>query len=390
LSANNPARTVAIIGAGQLGYFLCEAAQRLSISTVAVSTEATAPALQIADQAIVAQLDEPGLGDRIAAISDAVTFEIESVSDVLLADLAAQQSQGNIVVNPDPAVLSLLKNKATQKAWLVQQGFPTLPYLTSDHPLEDRAAILEQIQLPLVQKAQQGGYDGYGVQVIEDEAGLEKLWPVPSTFESFITGVRELAVLAVRAVDGDIKVYDPSELEFDAIKNILDAGLAPASISPELCGEAMELGRSVVEKLGGVGVFAIEMFITDDDQLLINEISPRVHNSGHHTMDSCETSQFEQHMRAVAGLPLGSPSQHANSVMQNILYSQEWEHFCTYPPGVVPTSQPGVTFYWYGKREPRDGRKMGHITCINASRTEAEERISLAVTQLQSASNEVN
>jgi 5-(carboxyamino)imidazole ribonucleotide synthase len=388
LTQDKQARSIAIIGGGQLGYFLCEAAQRLGIKTLVVAASADEPALRVADTSIVAALDDPDLAQRIAAHSDAVTFEFEFVPDALLAGLEEQQRLGNTVVHPDPALLRLIKNKATQKQWLQEQGLPTEAFVVADDPPAEQAEIVRRIPVPLVQKAQQGGYDGYGVQVIDNAGALDRLWAVPSIFEPFLAGVRELAVVAVRSASGEIEIYEPVELEFDTVKNILDAAIAPALISPELRDESMRLGSAVVEKLGGVGVFAIEMFLTADSRLLINEVSPRVHNSGHHTLDSCATSQFEQHVRAVAGLPLGSTRQIAPAVMKNILYTEQWEHLCALPPGVLPTRQSGVTFYWYGKIAPRPGRKMGHVTCTGASRADAEQQISLGLTELQSARNE--
>lgn len=380
--ASNSLPRVAIIGAGQLGFLLCEAARELGLTTVVVTPDATAPAIAIADHAIVTDLARPELAAEIAELADAVTFEFEAVPDVLLEALDALQAQGRLQVNPEPAVLQLLKNKARQKAWLVEHGFPTAAYLELSAAQAQDSNVIAKLAVPFVQKAQEGGYDGYGVQIISRAAELEQFWPVPSIVETFLMGARELAVVTARLRDGDAIAYPPVELVVDQARNILDVVIAPADLPAGLSEAAMELARAVVNALGGAGVFAVEMFLLENGELLVNEISPRVHNSGHHTLESSVTSQFEQHMRAVAGLPLGPATQQSPAVMQNILYEDSLAPLLGLDPGVIPVPNDAIRVHWYGKHEGRAGRKMGHVTCLDSDPVAARETIKKALAGL--------
>ena len=283
---------VAIIGAGQLGYLLCEAARPLGIRTLVVTPDAAAPALEAADASIVADYSAPGLAGQIAAQVDVVTFELEAVPNDLLEALQAE----DLEVRPDVSVMQLLKNKASQKRWLVGNDIPTADFIEISAAEAGSRSFLDDVALPFVQKAQEGGYDGYGVQIIHDESDLEQLWPIPSIVETYLAGARELAVVVARSANGDVQIYPLVELTVDHERNILDLVIAPAALDPQLSNVAEDIARKVVDRLSGVGVFAVEMFLVDG-QILVNEVSPRVHNSGHHTLESCPVSQFEQHMR---------------------------------------------------------------------------------------------
>jgi len=350
---------VAIIGAGQLGYLLCEAARNCGIQTLVIS-DADAPALQIADDTIVSDYEAPGLAAEIAARAGVVTFEFEAVPDSLLEAL----TQESIEVRPSVEVLRLIKNKARQKAWMVEAGFPTARHIELTEAEVVSREFLSDIAPPFVQKAQEGGYDGYGVQIIHNESELDKLWPVPSIIERFLDKPRELGVVVARSADGSAEVFPTVELLVDQERNILDMVVAPAPISAELAAEAEALSHDVIERLNSVGVFAVELFLVGESEILVNEISPRVHNSGHHTIESCTASQFEQHMRAVAGLPLKPAELLKPAVMQNVLCNADVEHLVGRDPGLVAVANESVTIHWYGKKEAREGRKMGHITCV--------------------------
>jgi 5-(carboxyamino)imidazole ribonucleotide synthase len=381
-NASNSQSRVAIIGAGQLGFLLCESARELGLATVVVTPDATAPAIAIADHAIVTDLASPGLAAQIAELADVVTFEFEAVPDALLVALDALQAEGHLQVNPEPKVLQLLKNKARQKAWLVEHGFPTAAYRELSAAEAQDSSVVAKLALPFVQKAQEGGYDGYGVQIIKHAAELGQFWPVPSIVETFLTGARELAVVTARLRDGDAIAYPPVELVVDQERNILDVVIAPADLPDGVAEAATELGRAVINALGGAGVFAVEMFLLDGGELLVNEISPRVHNSGHHTLESSAASQFEQHMRAVAGIPLEPATQHSAAVMQNILYDDTLAPLLGLGPGVIPVQNDAVRVHWYGKHEGRPGRKMGHVTCLASNPVTARKTIKEALAGL--------
>jgi 5-(carboxyamino)imidazole ribonucleotide synthase len=380
-----------IVGGGQLGMFLCQAAGRLGISAQIVTSDGTAPATGIADSSIVSDYDAAGLAKRIAEFADVVTFEFEAVPEALLAELESCEQAGDFVVRPAINTLRLLKNKATQKTWLAEQGFPTMPFSVEEAPAERYADLVAQFGLPLVQKAQTGGYDGYGVQVLAQDAKPEDMWPIPSIIEHYLEKPVELGVVVARSVTGDMQVYPPVRMAFDHDRNILDAVVQPTGLSAAIDQQATDLARSVIERLEGVGVFAVELFLDDSrdetDQLLINEISPRVHNSGHVTLDSDKVSQFEQHVRAVCGLPLGEPAARPPAaVMRNLLYSDRMAALVEHADGPLTVRHNGSSLYWYGKQEGRDGRKMGHTTIltdnIEQSADAAEQVLEVAIRQV--------
>jgi len=368
---------VAIIGAGQLGGLLCEAARACGIKTLVVSDDPDAPALGIADESVVSAYDRDGLAQEIAAKAGVVTFEFEAVPDSLLEALTHQ----SIDIRPSVSVMRLIKNKARQKAWMVDAGFPTATHIEITEAEVIGREFLNEVNVPFVQKAQEGGYDGYGVQIIHTEAELEKLWPVPSIIEQFLDKPRELAVVVARSDDGSIEVYPTVEMLVDQERNILDMVVAPAVVDSDIASGAESLARDAIEKLGSVGVFAVELFLVDG-QLLVNEISPRVHNSGHHTIESCTASQFEQHMRAVAGLPLVPVELLKPAVMQNVLCSSDVEHLVGRAPGVVEVPERSVRIHWYGKKEAREGRKMGHVTCVDVDAEQGRQFIQEAMSGL--------
>ncbi|MBT8421788.1 MAG: 5-(carboxyamino)imidazole ribonucleotide synthase [Gammaproteobacteria bacterium] len=370
------ASTIAIIGGGQLGYMLCEAAARLELRTLVVTPDADAPALRIADEHIVTALDADGLAQKIAAGADVVTFEFEAVTPALLDALDAQDG---LEVRPGTDIIRLIQNKALQKNWMALHGIPTLPYRVIDEPPGKPSDILKFFALPFVQKTQTGGYDGYGVQKITNEVELHKFWEAPSLLEPLISLETEIAVVVARGVAGDTEAFAPVSVAADPELNVLSVVNAPADLSQEIMDEARAIAANVVDRLGGVGVFAVEMFLTRYGELLVNEIAPRVHNTGHHTLVACSVSQFEQHMRAVAGLPLAPATTTHPVIMRNLLYTDKLEPLLGHPAGQVDTPDPSVKLYWYGKIAAKPFRKMGHITGIDLQPDEAHSRLDKAL-----------
>lgn len=368
--------TIAIIGGGQLGMLLCQAARDLGVRAVVVMPEAEAPATPFADQVLVSAYDREGLASEISQLADFVTFEFEDVPVKLLEELAEEHREGRVVVRPGAETLLLLKNKGTQKAWYRDHGFPTLPYTFSEQPLAEVDTLVETIGLPLVQKSASGGYDGYGVQIIYTEDQLDSLWDVPSVIEAYLDDPLELGVVVARSPEGELLAFQPVRMGFDREKNILDAVHSPTGLDAVVNEAASSLARAVVDKLGSAGIFAVELFQLPDGQLMINEISPRVHNSGHHTIEACKVSQFEQHVRAVCGLPLIDPGPVApDAIMRNLLYTSDLQFLLGRPPETIASGDSGVFVHWYGKREAREGRKMGHVTCLCSDAAEARRRI---------------
>ena len=364
---------VGIIGGGQLGMLLCQAARHLELETTVLTPLRTDPAASCCDHLIPGRLDDVEAAAKLVRAADVITFEIESVAPQVLRYLGSAEQLGHARVAPSPAVLLLLQNKALQKDWLERNGFPTAPHVSVSAEDIDADQLVSRFGLPFVQKAQRGGYDGRGVQIIRDAEDLSALWPTPSMFEPFIPNVRELAVLVARDLGGKTAIYDPVDLGFNAEQNILETVIAPAQVEEQIATDAARIAQGVIEKLDGVGLFAIEFFLTEEDELLINEISPRVHNAGHHTLEACETSQFEQHLRAISGLPLGRVSLRRPAVMRNLLYTPDLEPLCTWGPKTVADDQSHSYVHWYGKHDPRPYRKMGHITCLGETAQEALE-----------------
>lgn len=373
---NASATTIAIIGGGQLGYMLCEAAQTLGLRTVVITPDADAPALRIADEQMVTALDADGLAERIAAAADVVTFEFEAVTPVLLEALDAQ---AGLEIRPGTNIIRLIQNKALQKDWMVEHDIPTLPYYVFDERPADPAELLKHFELPFVQKTQTGGYDGYGVQKIASQAELEKVWEAPSLLEPLIDLETEIAVVVARGVAGATEAFPAVGVEADPELNVLNVVVAPANLADDILDRARSIAADVVEKLGGVGIFAVEMFLTRDGELLVNEIAPRVHNTGHHSLVACSVSQFEQHMRAVAGLGLADATTTHTAVMSNLLYTDKLAPLLGHPAGQVDTPDPCVKLYWYGKITAKPFRKMGHITGIDMQPAEAHSRIDKAL-----------
>ena len=377
-----------IIGGGQLALYLAEAAGELDIPVAIIAETADATALQRADHAIVGALDSIPAIDRLLDCSDVITFDKEAIPDQTLAYLVAAQAQGRISVCPGADSLLMLKDKALQKAWLQEQNLPTLPFHVfsqGDPPLEFSA---ERFGEGLVQKARCGGYDGRGVQILKTLESRQNLWNVPSIVEPYLPDCREVSVVTVRSRSGDIRTYPPVSMAFDAKLNSVTTVTMPAAISPRLERVAIALAEKVVTLLDGVGVFAIEMFITPGEELLVNEISPRVHNSGHLTLDACNVSQFEQHVRAVTGLPLVIIEAETPAVMMNILYAEAMRPHCPDRPVTEHSVEAGTSVYWYGKAPGTNGRKMGHINALGPSVPSAMESANLALGRLMAGNSE--
>ena len=360
-------RQVGILGGGQLAMYLCEAAPRLNVETTVVAHNADAPAAYTATSLVRGELGDLELIGELVDKVDVITFDLEEIPPATLKFLADQAAAGKVDVQPAPETILLLQDKLLQKEWMVRNGLPTLPFRSLDTD-SDSAAASEWFGFPCVQKARRGGYDGKGVQILR--SAQKPFWPVPSIIEPCLQSMRELSVLGAKSANGEIECYEVAELLFSEADNILETVVTPANITGRLRDTALAIGHRALSRLEGAGVFAIEMFLTENGTLLINEISPRVHNSGHHTLESTETSQFEQHLRAILGLPLGSTLQPQSSVMLNLLYQDEFDG--KFPNDAVTDSSKEATFvHWYGKRNSKAGRKVGHITTVAESSEEA-------------------
>ncbi len=347
-----PGAVIGMVGGGQLGRMAAMAAARLGYRTHVFSPEADAPAAQVAAEATVAAYEDQAALRAFAAAVDVVTFEFENVPAAGLDLLAALKP-----VRPGPAILRISQDRLLEKRFLNDAGVATAPWAV----VEDEASLAEAMRalgLPAVLKTTRLGYDGKGQAMLNDAADAAAAWqalaPKPLVLEGFVDFAMEISVLVARGADGGMAV-------FDAVQNrhkhhILDLTLAPAPLPLALLAAAQDIAKVVAEKLQLVGLLAVEMFVTADGALLVNEIAPRPHNSGHWTIDACPASQFEMHIRAVAGLPLPPATRHADAVMKNLVGPEDMALW----PAILAT--PGLIPHHYGKAEARLGRKMGHYT----------------------------
>lgn len=345
-------------------------ARRLGIHTIALDPSANPPARGIADETLQGSLKDPAALRRLAGLSDIMTYEIEHINTAALLELEAQGCR----IQPRPEVLGIIQDKLVQKQFLASRCLPVPAFF----PLS--AAELKTWQparYPFIQKARAGGYDGRGVELIRDPAGLSRLIQADSMIEDYVDLDKELAVLLARGRDGAVAVYDVVEMLFDDRAQICDMVCAPARIAPDLARRAVELGTAAIAALDGVGIFAVELFLDTKGQLLINEIAPRPHNSGHWTIEGAVCNQFEQHLRAVCGLPLGDPGLLRPAVMVNLLGAPDARGRPVVRGIEAALAVPGFRLHWYQKDSVAPFRKMGHWTVTAPTLDEALHKASL-------------
>lgn len=357
-----PGSTIGILGSGQLGRMLALAARNLGYRIAIFSPEAGAPAAAVADEEFVADYLDLDRIREFAKKVDVVTFEFENVPSVTTR-AAAEFAP----VRPDGQVLHVTQNRLREKTFLKESGFPTTPWMRVQQPSELQAA-LAQIGAPGVLKTADFGYDGKGQVKIkraeEAAAALASFNGQETVYEGFVDFEMELSVVAARTEAGEFKAFPVFENRH--ANHILDVTVVPAGISPKLAAQAEELARGILDKLQVVGVLTVELFVTRDGRLLVNELAPRVHNSGHITMDACVTCQFEQQVRAICGLPLGSTELNAPAAAMANLLGDLWAKGA--PNWSAVLSDPGVKLHLYGKAEARRGRKMGHMNLAGTDR----------------------
>lgn len=351
--------TIGILGGGQLGWMIGREANRLGYRTVVLDGSANCSARHVADELIVGSLSDPELVQQVAAKSDVVTLETEHVDYRYI-----QPIEESGLLRPSAEVFRMIQDRLRQRRFLEKYQIPQTPFQSLEN--EDELAALNWNGEKAILKSRSGGYDGKG-QVRVDKAGsLKAAWDelgnTPCVLEQFVDFRMEVSVILARGVNGEIKIYPIAENVH--LNHILHMTVAPARISDDVVKRAEEIGVSIAESMDYVGLMAVELFVTQDDQILVNEIAPRVHNSGHFTYGACETSQFEQHLRAVCGLPLGSSGAICPSVMLNLLGDlwpadgqPNWNHVF---------ESPASRLYLYSKSPARVGRKMGHVLIKHA------------------------
>jgi 5-(carboxyamino)imidazole ribonucleotide synthase len=362
-----PVAQIGIIGGGQLGRMLVAAAKRIGCTCTVLDPYPDSPAGQLSGDQIVGTYHDADALSKLVGACDVTTFDIEDIDTEILGTLF---NAGHRIF-PVPALLADIQDKLKQKRLLANAGLPTADFLPAEVPA---SADFERFGYPLVQKARRGGYDGRGVQVMRTPEDYARHLPVPSLIERFIPARMELAVMVARARDGSTRVYPPVEMRMRADENILDMLLAPARIEPGIAEAARVLAVDTVAALAGVGIFGVELFLTEAGELLINEVAPRTHNSGHYTIEACVTDQFEQHLRAITGLPLGVTDLMCPAAMLNLLGEPGFKGRPVISGLRAALAIPGVSVHLYGKAETRAHRKMGHVTVLGADVEQAREK----------------
>jgi len=344
--------TIGIVGGGQLGRMAALAAARLGYRCHVLTPEPDSPAGLVSAGVTLGDYEDPDALRRFAAAVDVITFEFENVSAEGLDLLASLRP-----VHPSPAVLRTSQDRVMEKTFLNDCGVATAPWRAVGSRAELTAAVAE-LGLPSILKTTRLGYDGHGQTRLTEPADLDTAWgrlaPRPLILEGLVDFACEASVVVARGADGAMAAFDT--VENSHRDHILDLTYAPARIPERTAADAQELARKVAERLGVVGLLAVEFFIDAGGAVLANEIAPRPHNSGHWTIDACPASQFELHIRAIAGLPLPDARRHSDAVMKNLVGPAEAALW----PAILAT--PGLIPHHYGKTDARVGRKLGHVT----------------------------
>ena len=361
-----PGKTIGVLGGGQLGRMFAHAAERLGYRVHIYEPEANGPAGEVSEMETNRPYTDIEALTAFAKSVDVVTYEFENIPAEPLWAI-----EKHVQLHPHWNVLETCQNRMREKNWLLKNNFSPVPFAEVEAG-DDLAAAIRKMGLPCVVKTADFGYDGKGQIKVADDASLAKavasFTKQRCVIEKFIDFKCELSVVVARSSTGEVKAFPVAENIHT--KHILDFSIVPARVPAETAAAAEKLALAIVEKLGVVGLLAIELFLTDRGELLVNELAPRPHNSGHWTLDACATSQFEQHVRAVCGLPLGDVSVVAPVVMVNILGDAwKWQggQIAGPPDWAAVLSHPRAKLHLYGKKEPRVGRKMGHFTVTAAT-----------------------
>lgn len=357
---------VGILGGGQLGRMFIQEALNFDIHVHILDSETTAPCAPIAHQFELGDIKDFDTVYAFGKDKDVVTIEIEHVNVDALEKLEAN----GIKVYPQPHIIRLIQDKGLQKKFYTENDIPTAPFYLVNSVEE----IYEYVAaLPFMQKARLGGYDGKGVQPLKSAADIDKAFTSPSVLETFVDFEKELSVIVARNEKGDITSFPIVELEFNPEANLVEFLFAPADVSDAIEQEAQAIAKDVIGKLGMVGLLAVELFLTKEGKVLVNEIAPRPHNSGHQTIEANYTSQYEQHLRSIINLPLGSTNVIKPSVMVNLLGEKNHTGKAKYEGIEAVTSWQGVYPHLYGKAKTKPFRKMGHVTIIADDLKDAKE-----------------
>jgi len=357
-----------ILGGGQLGKMMLAETRKFDIQTYILDPSAEAPSRFGATKFFIGNLMNYDTVYEFGKKVDALTIEIENVNLDALAQLEAE----GLAVYPSPKTLRLIQNKGTQKDFYVQNNIPTSKFERFQDLENLKSSVTSSaVDMPFVWKCAQFGYDGNGVKIVRTATDLENLPNVECIAEEVVPFKNELAVIVARSVSGEVKTYPVVEMEFHPEANQVEYVICPARIDEKVAQKARAVALQVSEAYNHVGLLAVEMFQTENDEILVNEVAPRPHNSGHYSIEASYTSQFENHLRAILNLPLGNTASKVAGIMVNLVGEEGYSGNVVYEKIEKIMAIDGVTPHIYGKRETRPFRKMGHVTIVNEDMNEA-------------------
>ncbi|UEG51715.1 5-(carboxyamino)imidazole ribonucleotide synthase [Mucilaginibacter daejeonensis] len=355
-----------ILGGGQLGRMLIQQAINYNVTVKVLDPDREAPCRKLCDEFVVGSLNDYETVYAFGKKVDLLTIEIEKVN----VDALEQLEKEGVIVYPQPRVIRLIQDKGLQKQFFKENDIPTADFQIIASPKYLQNAT---IPFPYIQKLRRDGYDGKGVYKVVDESYLENAFTEPSLIERWVDFEKEIAVIVARNEKGDIETFPMVEMEFNPEANLVEFLIAPSTLSFEVQQEAANIAKKIAESLKIVGLLAVEMFLDKSGQILVNELAPRPHNSGHQTIEGNVVSQFEQHLRAIFNQPLGNTDCLNNAIMINVLGEAGYEGPAVYQGIEKVLKCPGVYVHLYGKALTKPFRKMGHVTIVNADREKAIE-----------------
>ncbi|WP_031426290.1 5-(carboxyamino)imidazole ribonucleotide synthase [Flavimarina sp. Hel_I_48] len=359
-----------ILGGGQLGKMLLQETRKFDIQTHVLDPSAEAPSRFACNHFEQGSLQDFDTVYNFGKKVDVLTFEIETINVDALEKLQAE----GVTVYPSPQTLRVIQDKGIQKNFYTEKNIPTSPFsVYNDLKALKKDIKSRKIELPFVWKSTQGGYDGKGVKIVRKETDLQELPDTVCLAENLISFKNELAVIVVRNAEGQVKTYPVVEMEFHPEANQVEYVICPARISDKVAKRAREVAKNVSEAFEHVGLLAVELFQTEENEILVNEVAPRPHNSGHYSIEGSFTSQFENHLRAILNLPLGNTDSKVGAVMVNLVGAENHEGQVEYKHIAEILAMNGVTPHIYGKKITRPFRKMGHVTIINKDLSEARK-----------------
>jgi len=359
-----------ILGGGQLGKMLLYETRKWDIKTKIIDASNEAPCKISCNEFVLGSLLDFDTVYNFGKDVAVLTIEIENVNTDALEKLEKE----GVKVYPQPSALRIIQNKATQKLFYTDNNIPTSPFTRFAYTAEIEASITNgDLELPFVWKSAKFGYDGQGVKVIRSIEDLANLPNVECIAEEMVNFKNELAVIVARSTTGEVKTYPVVEMEFHPEANQVEYVICPARIDEEVAKKAQEVALKVSEKIQHVGLLAVELFQTQEDEILVNEVAPRPHNSGHYSIEASYTNQFEQHIRAILGLPLGNTKSKVAGIMVNLVGAENHTGDVVYENMEEVLKLAGVTPHIYGKKQTRPFRKMGHVTIVDKDMARARK-----------------